>query len=148
LTGSLGRIVFGVAPANGSVITIDYTYQKQLAFGRAVSVQVDGGLDGIHVLGQRLPAELLEGVIKITGSLERYFVSRDFLGKLGLDPDGDKGQPEFTIFLYPIGAYTGKPYYTLSGVKFSPWNLDIPEPNAVVTEKLGWEATGIVSNVV
>lgn len=148
LTGSLGRVVFGAAPANDSVITMDYTYQRTLAYGKAANITIDGGVEGIHVLGMRTPKELLEGIVKITGSLERYFIDRDFVGKLGLDPDGDQGQPEFTMFLYPLGPYTGKPYYTLTGVKFSPWNLDLPDPNSVVTDKLDWEALTIVTNVV
>lgn len=149
LTGSLGRVVFGGAPGNGSVITMDYSYQRRQAYGHMVNVKIDGGVEGIHVIDQnRLPKELLEGIVSITGKMERFCIDRDFIGKLGLDPDGDAGQPEFTIYLYPLGAFTGKPLFTITGVKFSPYALDLPDPNSVVNESLDWEATGITSTLV
>jgi hypothetical protein len=148
LTGSLGRVVFGAAPANGSVITFSYTYQKQIAYGEAVSINVDGGLESIHVLSQRRPKEILEGIITIKGDLTRYFVNRDIVGKLGIDPDGDAGQPEFTVFLYPLGQVGGKPSFTITQVKFSPWNLSISDPNTPVKETVSWEGLLLTTGLV
>ena len=149
LTGSLGRVVTTAIPANASVITMDYTYQKQIAYGEAVNISVDGGLEAIHVLSKRTPKEILEGVIKITGDLTRFFVNRDLLGKLGLDPDDDTHQPEFTIFLYPLGNVSDKPAFTITSVKFSPWSLSISDPNTPIKETVSWEGllftTGLVA---
>lgn len=147
LTGSLGRIVFGVAPANGSVITIDYCYYRRFGFCRSVTVRVDGGVDGIYTLGQRLPKELLEGAIKITGAAERFHINLDLIGKLG-ELVGDRGQEYFTVYLFSLGEYPGKPAYTLTNVKFSPFELSLPDPNSPIIDRLEFEALNISSDVV
>jgi len=148
LTGATGRIVFTAAPGAGSVITLTYSYEYQLAYGRSSDVLVDSGLEAIHVLSQRTPKEILEGAVKISGSLEEYFISRDFIGKLVPDPNADVGQPPFSIYLYPLGSTSGKPKFTVGGVKFSPWKLSIPGPDAPITESLGWMGTTITPSTV
>jgi hypothetical protein len=148
LTGALGRIVFGTAPGAGKVVTCSYTYKHTLAYGRSGEVTIDGGLEELHVLGQRTPKEILEGAVKISGSLERYFVSRDFIGKVIPDPDGNVGQTAFTVYLYPLAEESGKPKFTVGGVKFSPWTLSVPDPDSPITEKLGWIGTSITPGTV
>lgn len=148
LTGSDGKIVFGTAPGAGHIITCSYSYEYTLAYGRSSEVTVDGGLEETYVLNQRTPKEILEGPVRISGRLEEFFVSRDFLGKLIPDPDGNVGQQEYTIYLYPLGDSSGKPKFTITGVKFSPWRLAIPSPDDPVTESLEWRGKAIVASTV
>lgn len=148
LTGATGKIVFDTAPGAGKEVTIDYSYKRTLAYGRSGEVAVDGGLEEIHVLSQRTPKEILEGAVKIRGNLERYFVNRDFVGKVAPDPDGDAGQSEFYIYLYPLGSATGKPYFAVGGVKFGPWTLSVPDPDTPITERLEWMGTSITPGTV
>jgi len=148
LTGATGKIVFASAPGAGKVVTCSYSYKHELAYGRSGEVTIDAGLEGIYVLGQRTPKEILEGAVKITGDLERYFVSRDWVGKVVPDPDGDQGQTEFYIYLYPLKDESGKPYFTIGGVKFSPWTLTVPDPDTPITEKLSWMGTSITPGTV
>ena len=148
LTGSLGRIVFGVAPGAASRVTIDYYYQYEIAYGRSTEVTIDSGTEELHVLGMRTPKEILEGAVTIRGALERYFVSRDFIGKMTLDIAGDKGQTAFVIFLWPLGQITGKPVFTLRGIKFDPWVLSVPDPNTETTERLGYKGISIETGLV
>lgn len=148
LTGATGKIVFDTAPGAGKEITIDYSYKRTLAYGRSGEVSVDGGIEEIHVLSQRTPKEILEGAVKIRGSLERFFVNRDFAGKVAPDPDGDFGQPEFYIYLYPLGETTGKPYFAVGGAKFGPWTLSVPDPDTPITESLEWIGTSITPGTV
>lgn len=148
LTGALGKIVFGVAPGVDKVITISYSYKHTVAYGFGGEITIEGGLEEIHVWGLRTPKEILEGAVRIRGSLERYFVSRDFVGKVVPDPDGDVGQPAFYLYIYPLGEIVGKPYYALGGVKFDPWTLTLPDPDTVITERLGWMATSVTPGTV
>lgn len=148
LTGASGKIVFDTAPGAGKEVTIDYSYKHTLAYGFSGVITIDGGLEEIHVWGLRTPKEILEGAVKIKGSLERFFVSRDFVGKVALDPDGDVGQADFYLYLYPLGEVVGKPYYSLGGVKFGPWNLTLPDPDSPITERLEWTATSITPGTV
>jgi len=148
LTGADGKIVFSVAPGVGHVITLSYSYEYTLAYGRTSDVTIDGGLDEVYVLSQRTPKEILEGQVRISGRLEEFFTSRDFLGKLVPDPDGNEGQPEFTVYLYPLGNTSGKPKFTVGGVKFSPWKLAIPNPDSPITESLDWRGKTITPSTV
>ncbi len=148
LTGADGKVVFSVAPGQGHVITLSYSYEYTLAYGRSSDVTIDGGLDEVYVLSQRTPKEILEGEVRISGRLEEFFTGRDFLGKLVPDPDGNVGQPEFTIYLYPLGNAQGKPKFTVGGVKFSPWKLAIPDPDSPITESLDWRGKTVTPSVV
>jgi len=148
LTGATGKIVLTVAASANDVLTCSYTYKHTLAYGRSGEVTIDGGLEELHALGQRTPKEILEGAVKISGSLERYFVSRDFVGKVIPDPDGNVGQTAFTVYLYPLAEETGKPKFTVGGVKFSPWTLSVSDPDSPITEKLDWTGTSITPGTV
>ena len=148
LTGASGKIVLDTGASLNDVLTCSYTYQHTLAYGRSGEVSIDGGLEELHVLGQRTPKEILEGAVKISGGLERYFVSRDFVGKVIPDPNGDVGQTAFTIYLYPLANEAGKPKFTVGGVKFSPWTLSVPDPDSPITEKLDWTGISITSGTV
>ena len=148
LTGATGKIVFNTAPGADKEITIDYSYKHTIAYGFSGEITIEGGLEEIHVWGLRTPKEILEGAVKIKGSLERYFVSRDFVGKVVPDPDGDIGQPDFFLYIYPLGEIVGKPYFSLGGVKFDPWALTLPDPDTPVTERLGWMATSVTPGTV
>jgi hypothetical protein len=145
LEGATGKITLATAAADGDVLTCSYSYRHTLAYGRSGEVVVEGGLEGLYVLDSRLPKEILEGAVSIRGSLERYFVSRDFIGKLG---SLDDEQAEFFVYLYPLGEESGKPYFTVGGVKFSVHTLSIPDPDEVITEKLEWMGTSITTGVV
>jgi len=147
LTGAEGKIVFSSPPGAGHVITLTYSYEYTLAYGRSSEVTIEGGLDELYVLTQRTPKDILEGPVRISGRLEAFFATRDFLGKLVPDPDGDVGQPEFTIYLYPLGKSTGNPKFTVGGVKFSPWRLAIPSPDDPITERLEWRGKTITAGV-
>jgi len=148
LTGATGKIVFTSAPGAGKVVTCSYSTKYTLAYGRSGEVTLDGGLEPLPVLNLRTPKEILEGAVKISGSLERYFVSRDFVGKVVPDPNGNVGQTAFYIYLYPLAEESGKPYFTVGGVKFSPWTLTVPDPDSPVTEKLSWIGTSITPGTV
>lgn len=145
LEGALGRITLASGASEGDVLTCSYSYRHTLAYGRSGEVILEGGLEPLYVLDQRTPREILEGAVAIRGSLERYFVSRDFIGKLGSLKDE---QAEFFLYLYPQGEERGKPFFRVSGVKFSAHSLSIPDPDEVVTEKLEWMGTGIEAGVV
>ena len=114
LTGATGKIVLDVGASAEDILTCSYSTKYALAYGRSGEVTVDGGLEEIHVLNQRTPKEILEGAVKISGSLERYFVSRDWVGKVVPDPDGDVGQTAFYVYLYPLDEETGKPNLKLN----------------------------------
>lgn len=148
LTGSTGKVVLASGASDGDVLTCSYSYRHTLAYGRSGEVTIDSGLEAIHVLNQRTPKEILEGAVQISGSLERFFVSRDFAGKVVPDPDGDVGQTAFTIYLYPLGESSGKPYFTIGGVKFGPWILTVPDPDSPVAERLDWVGTSITPGTV
>ena len=145
LEGAVGRITLASPASEGDVLTCSYSYRHTLAYGRSGEVTLEGGLEPLHVLDQRTPKEILEGAVVIRGTLERYFVSRDFIGKLGSLKDE---QADFFIYLYPQGEEPGKPYFRVSGVKFSAHSLSIPNPDEVVTEKLEWMGTSIEPGVV
>ena len=145
LEGAVGRITLASGASEGDVLTCSYSYRHTLAYGRSGEVILEGGLEPLHVLDQRTPKEILEGAVVIRGTLERYFVSRDFIGKLGSLKDE---QAEFFIYLYPQGEEPGKPYFRVGGVKFSAHSLSIPDPDEVVTEKLEWMGTSIETGVV
>ena len=147
LTGATGKIVLATAASADDVLTCSYSYKHTLAYGRSGEVVIDGGLEELYVLGQRTPKEILEGAVKISGSLERYYVSRDFLGKLIPDPDGDVGQTEFHIFLYPLSMGAGNPFFEVHLIKFSPWTLSVPDPDSPITEKLDWIGKSILAGV-
>lgn len=148
LTGASGKIVLNTGASAGDVLTCSYSTKYTLAYGRSGEITVDGGLEEIHVLNLRTPKEILEGAVKISGSLERYFVSRDWVGKVVPDPDGDVGQTAFYVYLYPLGETTGKPYFTVGGVKFGPWTLSVPDPDTPITESLDWIGTSITPGTV
>ena len=148
LTGATGKIEFTTAPGADKVVTCSYSTKYTLAYGRSGEITVDGGLEEIHVLNLRTPKEILEGAVKIGGSLERYFVSRDWIGKVVPDPDGDVGQTAFYVYLYPLGETSGKPYFTVGGVKFGPWTLSVPDPDTPITESLDWIGTSITPGTV
>jgi len=148
LTGATGKIVLDSGASDGDILTCSYSYKHTLAYGRSGEITIDGGLEELHVLSQRTAKEILEGAVKIRGSLERYFVSRDFVGKVVPDPDGDTGQTGFYVYLYPLGETTGKPYFTVGGVKFGPWTLSVPDPDTPITESLEWMGTSITPGTV
>lgn len=148
LTGATGKIVFDSAPGDTKVVTIEYAYYRTIAYGYTGEIRIGGGVEEIHVWNQRTPKELLEGAVSIRGSLERFFVDRDFAGKVIPDPDGDVGQPAFYLYIYPLGEISTKPYYTLGGVKFDPWTLTLPDPDTPITESLGWIATSVTPGTV
>jgi len=145
LEGAVGRITLASGASEGDVLTCSYSYRHTLAYGISGEVTLEGGLEAIYALDSRMPKEILEGVVSIRGTLERYVVSRDFIGKLGSLKDG---QAEFFIYLYPLGEETGKPYYVIGGVKFNVHNLRIPDPDDVVTERLEWIGRSIETGVV
>ena len=147
LTGATGKIVLDTGASVDDVLTCSYTYKHTLAYGRSGEVVIDGGLEELYVLGQRTPKEILEGAVKISGSLERYYVSRDFVGKVIPDPDGDVGQTEFHIFLYPLSMGAGNPFFEVHLIKFSPWTLSVPDPDSPITEKLDWTGKSILAGV-
>ncbi len=145
LEGAVGRITLTSGASEGDVLTCSYSYRHILAYGISGEVTLEGGLEAIYALDSRLPKEILEGVVSIRGTLERYMVSRDFIGKLG---SLKEEQAEFFIYLYPHGEETGKPYYVIGGVKFNVHNLRIPDPDDVVTERLEWIGRSIETAVV
>lgn len=151
LTGATGKIEFTTAPGAGKEVTLGYTYKWTLAYGRSIDATVDGGLEGLYVLGMRTPKEILEGAVKITGKLSRYFVSRDWIGKVVPDPGGDygdEGQQAFSLYLYPLGNSSGKPYFLIGGVKFGPWSIAVPDMNTPITEDLDWMGISITPGTV
>lgn len=150
LTGATGKIVFGTAPGADKVITIDYSYKYVIAYGRSAEVTVDPGIEPLHVLNLRTPKEILDGAVTISGALERYAPSsRDWIGKvIPPDPAGRKTQSPAFIYLWPLGEETGKPKFTIGGVKYGPWTLTVPDPDTVVTEKLPWMGTSITPGTV
>jgi len=145
LEGATGKITLASGASDGDVLTCSYSYRHTLAYGISGEVTLEGGLEAIYALDSRLPKEILEGVVSIRGTLERYMVSRDFIGKLG---SLDEEQTEFFIYLYPLGEESGKPYYTIGGVKFNLHNLRIPDPDDVVIERLEWIGKTIETGVV
>jgi len=145
LEGATGKITLASGASDGDVLTCSYSYRHTLAYGISGEVTLEGGLEAIYTLDSRMPKEILEGIVSIRGTLERYMVSRDFIGKLG---SLKEEQAEFFIYLYPLGEETGKPYYIISGVKFNVHNLRIPDPDDVVTERLEWIGRSIETAVV
>jgi len=148
LTGATGKIELAAGASDGDVLACSYSTRYALAYGRSGEVTVDGGLEEIYVLNQRTPKEALEGAVKIEGALERFFISRDWVGKVVPDPDGDAGQAAFYVYLYPLGETTGKPCFTVGGVKFGPWTLSVPDPDTPITESLSWKGTSITPGTV
>ena len=132
LTGSLGKIVFGVAPGAGKVITITYSYKLTVGYVQNGALSVDGKVTEIHEWGSRLPAALGEGNISLRASFERAFVDRDLVGK-AIAELSDGSLPEFTIYIYPRGNSSGEPYFTLGNAKCNTWKLNGPQ-DAWITE--------------
>lgn len=134
LTGSLGRIVFAVAPGAGKVVEITYKYKLTAGYVQNATLSVDGKVDELYQYGSRLPAALGEGNISIGLTFERAYIDRDLSGKAVAELEAGTGTlPEFTIYLYPRGNVSGEPYYTLGNCKCNTWKLNAPQ-NAWISE--------------
>jgi len=149
LTGAEGKVVFTAAPGADKVVTISYTWLYTIAWGYSTEVQMDPGNKPLHVQGQRTPKKILDGKVRITGTMERYMPDRDWMTKVGPpDAAGKKAQEEKEIRLWPLSNASGKPKLVVTGVKFGPYTLSNKDPGEAITESIKWEGTTATPSVV
>lgn len=102
--------------------TVAYTDAAQV---QSISFDFDGSLEDIHHLGSRLPKEIKEGTIAISGTIERLFESGNFSAMLTTLLLACQGNPltEYWVAIFPKGDASIK--IMMSNVKFGGWSFGV-----------------------
>ena len=130
LTGEVTILAAENAAVNeGERISISYYTTAEVGEGQNASVDFDGGLEDTHKLGSRLPREIKEGPISISGSIGQLYPNRDLFGKFIGESDFYKKLAEFSFYIYldaPEGVIqTGSPYIKVAKTKFGGGSLSV-----------------------
>lgn len=113
----------------GERISISYYTTAEVGEGQNASVDFDGGLEETHKLGSRLPREIKEGPITISGSIGQLFCDQHLFGKFLGESDFYKKLAEFSFYIYldaPEGVIqTDSPYIKVAKTKFGGGSLTV-----------------------
>ncbi|HWI65985.1 MAG TPA: hypothetical protein VNT75_29505 [Symbiobacteriaceae bacterium] len=145
-TGADGSLTLAVdqSEAGKSAQGIMEAFALTGSVGRVtdVSVQIHTDVRPFHELGQRYASELRAGNVSITGTVGRAYVNGALLSLLlgdvakpGSDAAGSAFmQPTFNMVLnLSNSAVPGvQSVLTLYGVKFTTWNISLPEDDFVM----------------
>jgi len=109
---------------------------------QSMSFEFEGNLTDVYMLGARLPTEIKEGTIAISGSITRFFGTTNFSASAtsfcGMATDTPLD--EFWVALYPEGD--ADPKILISNVKFGGYSLSV-DVNGIVSETASFHGRAI-----
>lgn len=106
---------------------------------QSISYDYDQKLERHEATGTRLIYAITEGIIEITGKLERFWTGS------GTDAwyrgAGETGSlTTYYVGIYPNGAVSGQPYIALSSVKFGSSSKSHKPGSALMSDSMDFQA--------
>ena len=119
--------------------TVAYTDAAQV---QSISIDYEGNLENIYMLGDRNPQEIKEGTIAISGTIERNFVTGNFsaAGTTFMMLAATNPPAEMWVALFPGGS--ASPKILVSNCKFGGYSVSV-DVNGMVTERATFSGKAI-----
>jgi len=122
-----------------SVTTSPFTDSKPVDAIQKISYDYDQKLERHESTGLRIPYAITEGIIDITGNIERFWTgSGTDSWYRGANETGSL--TTYYIGVYPNGAVSGQPYRALDSVKFGKSGKNHKPGSALMTDSLDFMA--------
>jgi hypothetical protein len=108
---------------------------SQLVDGiQSIAYNYNQNIEAVEATGQRTAFALVEGIISVTGTLERFYTGSGAFGWIGGTSTGSI--TERYIGIFPNGLSSGQPYEIINNVKFNTRSPVSRPGNALRTEPM------------
>ena len=104
-----------------------------------ITVNYDNSLERKEATGQRTSYAIVEGQIKVSGNIERFWTGSG-ADRWATGAGGTGSLTEYYIGIYPNGAVAGQPYIAVSQAKFGDQEENHRPGSQLMTVSTSFEA--------
>ncbi len=146
IVGATGAVVIQAAENQagdaGQQISISYYTSAYVGRGQGGDLSFDTDIISVYELGSRMPQELHSGDVKVSGTINALYVSRDLLGKVLGVSDLYGRLADFSFYIYPNGIAGGQPYIKVGSATFSGGKISVGQ-NTVIAANVSFQGLAL-----